>query len=58
MCQVPYFAGHVDDGRQGSTTMRLGMKYDKTEKKFVMDEEQKMLDEQSGESVKGYARRQ
>ena len=38
--RVPLLTGYVDDGHQGGTTLRKGMKFDNAANKFVMDEEQ------------------
>ena len=42
--RLPYHGGYVDDGRQGSTTLRLGTVFNKEEKKFEICEMQKVID--------------
>ena len=37
--EVELLAGYVDDGRQGTTTLAPGMRYDKNKNKFVHSEE-------------------
>ena len=38
--RLPLLSGYVDDGRQGSTVLRKGAKFDKDKKVFVIDDEQ------------------
>ena len=38
--RVPLLTGYVDDGRQGGTTLRMGMRFDERVGEFVFDEEQ------------------
>ena len=47
--RIPLLGGYVDDGRQGSTTLRRGMVFDEKRKEFVFDEEQKRIDDEENE---------
>ena len=47
--RIPYHTGYVDDGRQGSTTLRLGAVFKKEEQRFVICEQQKQIDEEMQE---------
>ena len=38
--RVPLISGYVDDGRQGSTVLRKGMRFDEQQREFVMDADQ------------------
>ena len=38
--RIPLLTGYVDDGRQGGTTLRKGMRFDQILGEFVMDDEQ------------------
>ena len=42
--RLPLLKGYVDDGRQGSTTLRLGMVFNESKMEFVMDAEQYKVD--------------
>ena len=42
-------AGYVDDGRQGTSTLQLGMRYDKKENKFVYSGDGEQEDINRGE---------
>jgi hypothetical protein len=47
--RLPLFGGYVDDGRQGSTTLRRGMLFDEEKKTFVYDERQRKIDNEENE---------
>ena len=47
--RIPLLGGYVDDGRQGSTTLRRGMVFDEERKEFVFDEVQKRIDDEEKE---------
>ena len=38
--KLPLLSGYVDDGRQGSTVLRRGTRFDEIQKRFIFDEEQ------------------
>ena len=42
--RLPYHGGYVDDGRQGSTTLRLGTVFNEEKKKFEVCQIQKVQD--------------
>ena len=42
--RLPLMKGYVDDGRQGSTILRLGMRFDENKMEFVMDTELYKID--------------
>ena len=47
--RIPLLSGYVDDGRQGSTVLRRGSVFDSANGVFVMDDEQRLLDEEADE---------
>ena len=47
--RVPLLTGYVDDGRQGGTTLRRGMRFDEEVGEFVFDEEQLKSDNEENE---------
>ena len=42
--RLPLLSGYVDDGRQGSTVLRMGMAFDKEKMEFVFNKEQLEID--------------
>ena len=42
-------SGYVDDGRHMGTTLRRGMRYDKTRKMFIQDEDSRKVDDEMNE---------
>ena len=53
--RIPLLGGYVDNGRQGSTTLRRGMVFDEKRKEFVFDEEQKRIDdERMNQTTRGW----
>ena len=47
--RVPLLPGYVDDGRQGGTTLRRGMRFDSMKGEVVFDPEQKVIDDREDE---------
>ena len=47
--RLPLLSGYVDDGRQGSTVLRKGAKFDEDKKVFVIDDEQLKKDLENDE---------
>ena len=47
--RIPLMSGYVDDGRQGSTVLRMGMRFSEEVGEFVLDEEQYVLDMEQDE---------
>jgi Cft2 family RNA processing exonuclease len=47
--KIPLMTGYVNDGRQGSTVLRKGMRFDEGKGEFAMDVEQFELDAASDE---------
>jgi hypothetical protein len=43
--RVLLLRGYVDDGRQGSTVLRRGMKFDQERSEFIFSEDQLEIDE-------------
>ena len=53
--RLPLFDGYVDDGRQGSTTLRRGMLFDEEKKEFVFDRRQKEIDDtENDQTTRGW----
>lgn len=47
--RLPLLTSFVDDGRQGSTALRLGMVYSREERKFIVDMKQEKIDRERRE---------
>ena len=47
--RVPLLSGYVDDGRQGGTTLRRGMRFDNVRGEFVFDPKQKLINDEENE---------
>jgi hypothetical protein len=50
--RIPLMTGYVDDGRQGSTTLRRGMKFDTEKRMFAYSKEQERIDEDDPDNVR------